>query len=59
MIGNLDLENADLDIRLVLADQGSDDDIKEHGEYTGFCVFGEKMCVFGNDGLFVADLFDH
>ena len=59
MLGNLDIENADLDLKLVIADQEVDDECKEEGEYTGFCVFGEKMCVFGSDGLFVADLLDH
>ena len=59
MLGNLDIENADLDLKLVIADQEVDDECKGEGAYTGFCVFGEKMCVFGNDGLFVADLLDH
>merc|ERR1712025_1269504 len=37
--------------------EGSDDeDEDDRGEFRGFSVFNNKICVYGNDGLFTADV---
>ena len=58
MVGNLDLENSDLDLKLSVVEGEDEDDVHEKGEHRGFCVFGKKICVFGNNGLFIADVLD-
>ena len=48
----------DSDINQYVLDQeplGNDED-NDQGEYMGFCVFGKKICVYGNDGLFTANV---
>merc|ERR1712168_713277 len=35
---------------------GSDDDDEDGGELTGFCVYNNRIVVYGNDGLFAAKL---
>jgi len=37
-------------------DDGNDDDDDDRGEFRGFCVYKNKICVYGNDGLFTADI---
>ena len=54
-----EIEDKDLDLKLAVKDDDDDDDDdeeKEKGEYNGFCVFGKKICIYGNDGLFTADV---
>lgn len=36
-------------------DSDSDDD-DDFGEYRGFCVYGKRIVIYGNDGLFTAML---
>eukprot|EP00092_Neocalanus_flemingeri_P022319 GFUD01024202.1.p1 GENE.GFUD01024202.1~~GFUD01024202.1.p1 ORF type:complete len:356 (+),score=87.45 GFUD01024202.1:96-1163(+) len=48
------MEDSDIN-NYVLDQENVEDDDK--GEYKGFCVYGKKMCVYGNDGLFTADTF--
>jgi len=37
--------------------EGSDDeDEDDRGEFRGFSVYNNKICVYGNDGLFTADV---
>ena len=49
-----------LDLKVaVLNDDDDDSDDEDHddkGEHQGFCVFGKKLCIYGNDGLFTADV---
>jgi len=54
------VENDKLDLKIAVTkpsdndgDDDSDDD--DEGEYGGFCVFGKKLCIYGNDGLYTAD----
>ena len=44
----------DSDINNYVLDQENDED--DRGEYNGFCVYGKKICIYGNDGLFTADV---
>merc|ERR1712241_605167 len=37
-------------------EDGNDDDDDDRGEFRGFCVYKNKICVYGNDGLFTADV---
>jgi len=37
-------------------DEENDDDDDDRGEFSGFCVYKNKICVYGNDGLFAADV---
>merc|ERR1711942_19872 len=52
MLMDPEVEDKALDLKLAVKDEddGSDSD-DEKGEYNGFCVFGKKICVYGNDGL--------
>merc|ERR1712212_1192648 len=57
MLMDPEIEDKALDLKIAVKDEddGSDDE-DEKGEYNGFCVFGKKICVYGNDGLFTADV---
>merc|ERR1712002_1439476 len=57
MLMDPEIEDKALDLKIAVKDEdeGSDDE-DEKGEYSGFCVFGKKICVYGNDGLFTADV---
>merc|ERR1712241_1620970 len=57
MLMDPEVEDKALDLKLVVKDEddGSDSD-DEKGEYNGFCVFGKKICIYGNDGHFTADV---
>merc|ERR1711913_99361 len=35
---------------------GDDSDDDDRGELDGFCVYNNRICVYGNDGLFAAQL---
>ena len=59
MLMDAEVEDKALDLKLAVKDndEGSDSDSDdEKGEYNGFCVFGKKICIYGNDGLFTADV---
>jgi len=59
MLMDPEIEDKDLDLKLAVKDDDDDDDDdeeKEKGEYNGFCVFGKKICIYGNDGLYTADV---
>jgi len=59
MLMDPEIEDKDLDLKLAVKDDDDDvddDEEKEKGEYNGFCVFGKKICIYGNDGLFTADV---
>jgi len=49
-------EKLDLKLAVVDDDDEDDDEHEDKGEYKGFCVFGKKICIYGNDGLFTADV---
>ena len=38
------------------ADDSDSDDDDDFGEYRGFCVYGNRIVIYGNDGLFTAML---
>ena len=38
------------------SEEGNDEDDDDRGEFRGFCVYKNKICVYGNDGLFAADV---
>ena len=46
----------DLKQAIIQAENNDDDDDGDQGEYKGFCVFGKKICIYGNDGLYTADV---
>jgi hypothetical protein len=46
----------DLKVAVIDEDDDEDDEHEDKGEYKGFCVFGEKICIYGNDGLYTADV---
>ena len=55
------VENDQLDLKIAVKTPDSDDndsDDDEDDEYIEFCVFGKKICIYGNDGLFTADTTD-
>jgi len=56
-----DVKNEDLDLKVAVLpvdkdDDDDDDDDDDQGEYAGFCVYGKKICIYGNDGLYTADV---
>jgi len=53
-----EIEDKDLDLKKAVKYEDNDDDDEEDekGEYNGFCVYGKKICIYGNDGLFTADV---
>merc|ERR1712064_149905 len=55
-----DVEDASLGMVLVTKsednDDGSDSDDDDRGEFRGFCVYNNRICVYGNDGLFAANI---
>jgi len=54
----MDPEVADsaLDLKVAVVEEDDEDEDDDKGEYKGFCVFGKKICIYGNDGLFTADV---
>jgi len=48
-------DKLDLKVAVTKASDDDDDDDDDQGEYGGFCVFGKKLCIYGNDGLYTAD----
>jgi len=37
-------------------EDGNDSDDDDRGEFRGFCVYNNRLCVYGNDGLFAAQV---
>jgi len=58
MLMDPEIEDKDLDLKKAVKYEDNDDDDEEDekGEYNGFCVYGKKICIYGNDGLFTADV---
>merc|ERR1712013_511410 len=58
MLMDPEIEDKDLDLKKAVKYEDNDDDNEEDekGEYNGFCVYGKKICIYGNDGLFTADV---
>jgi len=53
---NVTDDDLDLKLAVVEDDDDADEEHEDKGEYKGFCVFGKKICIYGNDGLFTADV---
>ena len=51
----LDLKQA-IKMEDINQDGDDSDDDDDFGEWRGFCVFAKKIVIYGNDGLFVADV---
>ena len=59
MLYDRELTNDALDLKVAIIEENDDDDEDDDkGEYKGFCVYGKKICIYGNDGLFTADVVD-
>ena len=60
MLMDPDVSDTALDLKLAIIQEENkdddDDDDDDQGEYKGFCVFGKKICIYGNDGLYTADV---
>ena len=57
MLMDPDVADSALDLKAaIILEEDNDDDDDDQGEFKGFCVFGKKICIFGNDGLFTADV---
>jgi len=56
MLMDPEVANAALDMELAVIEEDDEDEENDRGEYRGFCVFGKKICMYGNDGLFTADV---
>ena len=56
MLMDPEVTNASLDMKLSVIEEDDEDEENDRGEYRGFCVFGKKICMYGNDGLFTADV---
>merc|ERR1711936_978907 len=57
----MDANVDDKDLDMVVAARaesgdGDDSDDDDRGELDGFCVYNNRICVYGNDGLFAAQL---
>ena len=50
MMKHSDVNNYILDERI------DSEDVGEQGEYNGFCVYGNVICMYGYDGLFTAKI---
>lgn len=65
MLSDPEVDEKALDLKLIVSprddpavdndDDDSDDD-DDDGEFRGFCVYGKKIVMYGNDGLFTADV---
>ena len=51
--------NDALDLKVAIIEESDNDEDDDKGEYRGFCVYGKKICIYGNDGLFTADVVDN
>ena len=50
------MEDSDINNYVLDQESAADDDEDDKGEYHGFCVYGKKLCIYGNDGLFTANI---
>ena len=58
MLMDLDVSNDALDLEVAVIKDGhaEEDEDEDKTEFTGFSVFGNKICLYGHDGLFMADI---
>ena len=58
MLMDPDVSNDALDLEVAVIKDGhtEGDEDEDRSEYTGFSVFGKKICLYGHDGLFMADI---
>ena len=66
MLSDESVTNEDLDLKLAVdiktlsntaqAEDSDSDNDDDFGEYRGFCVYGNRIVIYGNDGLFTAIL---
>ena len=56
MLMDPDVTDTALDLKVAVLEEDDEDEDDDKGEYKGFCVFGKKICIYGNDGLFTADV---
>jgi len=56
MLMDPDVADSALDLKVAVMEEDDEDEDDDKGEYKGFCVFGKKICIYGNDGLFTADV---
>jgi len=56
MLMDPDVADGALDLKVAVMEEDDEDEDDDKGEYKGFCVFGKKICIYGNDGLFTADV---
>merc|ERR1711887_124076 len=56
MLMDPEVANDALDLEVAVMEEDDDEEDDDKGEYRGFCVFGKKICIYGNDGLFTAEV---
>ena len=66
MLSDESVANEALDLKLAVdietlsntaqAEDSESDNDDDFGEYRGFCVYGNRIVIYGNDGLFTAIL---
>ena len=59
MLADESVSDDALDLKLAVQkqnDTGDDDDDDDQGELRGFCVYGKKIIIYGNDGLMIGDI---
>ena len=61
MLSDINVADDALDLKIAVKMEDYDDgdpDDDDFGEFRGFCVYGKKICIYGNDGLFIADVME-
>ena len=61
MLSDVSVADDALDLKIAVKMEDYDDedpDDDDFGEFRGFCVYGKKICIYGNDGLFIADVME-
>jgi len=55
---NVDNKDLEMVVAVQLPEESGDDsdDDDDRGEFRGFCAYNNKLCVYGNDGLFAATI---
>merc|ERR1711970_312475 len=56
MLMDPEVANDALDLEVAVMEEDDNEEDDDKGEYRGFCVFGKKICIYGNDGLFTAEV---
>jgi len=59
MLADESVSDDALDLKLAVQKQNDtdvDDDDDDQGELRGFCVYGKKIIIYGNDGLMIGDI---